>query len=92
MKEEMLHSFFDMIPAKQAVKIGANIVVSSVQHVACIESVGKQKPAKHFEFWNGFGLPKPFEPLMGLYNPEDKGVIGRGLECLGSPSTNPLIF
>ena len=66
--------------------------MSSVPHVAGIESVREHKPAKHFDFWDGFGLPKPFEPLMGMYIPEDKGVIGRGLECLGSPSTNPLIF
>ena len=70
----MFHSLLHVLVAKKTIQVVTSIVVLPTEHVARIESVREQKPAKHFDLRDCFGRPEPFEPLMGQHVSEDKAA------------------
>ena len=66
----MIHCLLDMVVAEAAIKIVANIIMPSLQHVACVETIMEHEPTKNFDFHSAFRPPKLAECLMRPPIPE----------------------
>ena len=86
MKEEMLHRFFNVLPAKKTIKVVTNIVVVPFEHVPRVEPVREQKPTKDFDFWYAFSLPEPLECHVCNHITENKLIVHCGFEHSRSPT------
>ena len=88
----MFKRFFHIGIAEGASIVIANVVMSSLQHVSGVESVGQEKPPKDLYFHCKLRLPMPGISLMGSDLPEVKVIIFVGRERLGRPSADPAII
>ena len=88
----MVNRLLNVLVAEDAVRVVANIIVSPLQHVASVEPVMKQKPAKYFDFHSALRFPKLTECLMRLPVPKIVVIVVRWFVNRRAPRIVPNII
>ena len=65
-ENHVFNHFFNAMITEQAVVIIPDIVVPSLEHIACVNSILEQQLGKHLKFHGAFWFPYPTKDWMGV--------------------------